>query len=31
MSMETGFTIYAIFGIALGLFGLWAAGKGHKH
>ena len=31
MSMETGFAIYATFGIALGLFGLWLAGKKGKH
>ncbi len=30
MSMETGFALYAAFGICLGLIGLWAAGKVHK-
>ena len=28
--METGFALYATFGICLGLIGLWTAGKAHK-
>lgn len=31
MSMDTGFAIYAVFGICLGLFGLYLSGKGHRH
>ena len=31
IDMDTGFAIYAIFGICLGLFGLYCAGKGHRH
>lgn len=30
MSMDAGFAIYATFGIALGLFGLWLCGKRGK-
>ena len=31
MSMDTSFVLFAVFGIGLGLFGLYCAGKGHRH
>lgn len=31
MSMDTSFVLFAVFGICLGLFGLYCAGKGHRH
>ena len=31
MSMDTSFYLFDAFCVALGLFGLWAAGKEHKH
>ncbi len=31
MDIDTGFAIYTGFCVCIGIFGLWAAGKVHKH